>query len=809
MLKDTELDLVLEDLEKTHGISPSSHELLFCLNRPCTCSSSGHGSQDAKNPNCFSRLLHCPVDALLQAELTKAGCVDVKHVTGYTLESGPAGLETSDKPFAGLSNASPRHNGLCTIVQTLFACTSLRDTVYKCAISSTVDGDDDGSACMDACFIRELSKVFARMEFSLQASISLEEVTNVLFREQVCDLSFPLLFSAVVSLVESGCSRSAVHTPQLFSESLMICGKTKCLACEHCVLKESSFKDYIKLAVGDAQKASLNSLLSAFFGVTYLEDECPKCFDGVLERSVKLASTPPVITLTVPAINSEGLCYSLTIPCSLDANNFVSEKIPGVHAYELLSVACCIGRKERAVYVVYIKKYDKWWRFTEGSPAVQCNLCDLPFHLTDSEGNLVTPNDSGLIYNYAKRSFTECALLSQDSALVPCMLFYQKKGVVSEASACPKKLSEPIIGESFKLFQQAKRSEKKALEVQKRVRDHAAAYDKLAESFSQIAPGKNYYWISEDWLKRLMTSTYLSGGDDVWDDDDDDDDDESSGKSSNCCPIAIDLRPFACMHGHLDIMKLGLMKRISSAAWRAITEAFPIKNGSPVFDSSSECNLCARDLVEKYADFRHRKEMKGLFDKENAYLNRLDTPCEGHEFYYVSTEFYKYFEVQEVLPLKVDVDPTREITCKHGNLKFSPSKKNVMKVSKETWEWISSHCNSEFVSFKSGSTMCAACKNEIARAAQAKKELEKYLYYRYGNFGHDIEPGVLYFLVDREWYMAVRNYVCFKTAKPEPFNFKSLLCEHGKLMYNITTEFLPDGILAHLSEVEWSLLCAM
>lgn len=116
----SQLDSVIKEFEETHKLSQRSHRVLFSVDEPSSCGVSS--STDSENPNCFSGLLKCNTTALLNEEMSKAGCVDIKEVSDYTLELGPIGVESSTKPFAAFCDTS--ENNFCAIsalTQMLFA----------------------------------------------------------------------------------------------------------------------------------------------------------------------------------------------------------------------------------------------------------------------------------------------------------------------------------------------------------------------------------------------------------------------------------------------------------------------------------------------------------------------------------------------------------------------------------------------------------------------------------------------------------------------------------------------------------------
>ena len=501
----------------------------------------------------------------------------------------------------------------------------------------------------------------------------------------------------------------------------------------------------------------------------------------------------------------------------IDFGEFMRSSEGHEMSYELLSVISrvCGGDDGGDHYVAHIKKFDKWWCFDNGTPATQCDITNLPFHLADIDGNLVTPNNKDLIYSYASKTFVGSSVFDQDTVLIPCMIFYQRKDVSNGESKCPKELSKNVIEESFRLFQVHKKDtegtdmESNKAMIQERVLSHVDAYEKLALTFSQIAPDENYYWVPKEWIERLMNSTCLSsdsGSDTTEGKEREEEEDENKS-------MKIDPTLYACGHGLLDIKHLHSMKRISSSAWDFISARFGVKKGSPIFDNTSECDLCAEALIEQMIDMKRRRTMKGDFDSENMILNRPDTfgriPS-NVGFYFVSTEFYKGFECLEELPLTFNAHLTKDITCAHGNMKVGSKSKKLKKVSVDTWNWISSQFPEKPTAFERGTIMCTECRKENEAINSEKEKLAESLSPRYNHFEKSVERGVLYFLVSREWYFSVRNFVSIaRTGEIQPFDFSKVLCPHGKVPYNLETEFLEDGNLAYLSEREWKHLNRM
>lgn len=811
MSSDTQLDLVIKDFEEAHKLSQRSHRILFGIDMPSSCDSSPPA--EAENPNCFSGLLKCNTTALLNEEMSKAGCIDIKEVSNYTLEAGPIGVESSAKPFTTFYDTSDKNFcAISALTQTLFASTHFRNIIYN-FVAMGRDKNSSFEECGHSSLklIKELCKAFIDMEFSLKVSTSLEGLTEALDGELLPKMKVSSLYEGIIEALSKGFSLFEASNHIKTCTEFEVAAETRCINCEDVRIETQNNFHFFSLPMDRTERATavhiFDDLLKPLFPREYVEDECMKCYDGVLERAALLKNAPPILTLKLPGPSSERYYRSFIVPLEADFGEFMSSSDGHETSYEVLSVICrvCGGDDERDHYVTYTRKFDKWWCFDSDSPVTECDINSLPFHLADINGNLLTPNNKDLVYNYSSKTFVGSSVFEEGPVLIPCMAFYQRKDVSNEESKCPKELSKNVIEESFRLFQAHKEDpedadkEPKGTRIQKRVMAHVDAYEKLAKTFSQIAPGEKYYWIPREWIERLMNSTYLSS--------------DTEGEREGNKPMTIDLAPYACGHGLLDIKHVRSMKRISSSAWDFISARFGVKEGSPVFDNTSECDLCAGILIEQMIEMRRRRAVKGEFDSENMILNRPETfggiPS-NVGFYFVSTDFYKEFECLEELPLALNTHPTKDITCVHGNMKFGSKSKKLKKVSVNTWDWIASQFSEKPTAFKRGTTMCPECKKENETIALEKEKLKDCLIPRYTNFEKSVNKGVLYFLVSREWYFSVRNFACFaRSGEIQPFDFSKVLCPHGKVPYNLEIEFLADGSLAYISETEWKHLNKM
>lgn len=803
---DSHLDSVIDEFEATHKLSQRSHRTLFALDKQCTCDSHTLISQEPENPNCFSGLLSCDAAVLLREELDKAGCIDIKRPTDYTLKDGPIWEESgeskessSSSPFSGFCDSDANNfYAFSALLQALFANTHFRNTIYNFVTLNSQGESRFEPEQPILKFVNELCKVFLDMEFSLRANVSIEGLVSVLTTEIPQNIDISILYDAVIDLLFKGFSFSETKDRTEPFTPIEIVRKIRCIECEAINAREDNLAYHINLPIDGLEKAPsihiLEDILQKIFPSEYIEEECSRCIDGILERSLTLGSAPPLLTLNIFCPSPQGPRNAFVIPYDLDIKEFVDKSNTNEKSYELLSVICRVYRSgsDESHYVTYTKKCNKWWYFDNNAPGLPCEVSNLPFHLVDSAGTFITPNNKNFVYNYSSKTFVESAKLAQDPVLTPCMMFYQRKDISDEKPNCPAELSNSMKEEYFKFFQEYKDNrefdrEQMTSVIQKRVFSHVDAYEKLAKTFAQIAPGENYYWVPKEWLEHVKNSTLLS----------------SDGTKDD--KTTLDLAPFACKHGLLDIRHLRSMKRISVPAWNRITESIALKEGSPVFDSSSECDLCAEAFIEGIIDLRLRKVMKQQFDEENAELNSArfcDIPKDD-TFYYVSAVFYRAFKRLKELPLTFDVHPTKDITCAHGNMKFGSKSNKLKKVGQNTWDWIYPQFAEKPVPFTRGSVKCADCRLEEEKIARDKEVLKELLYYKNMDADTDVDPGVLYFLVDREWYNSVRNYTCFNGEKPEPFDFSGLLCPHGKVPFNLETELLPDGNLAYLSETEW------
>lgn len=169
-----------------------------------------------------------------------------------------------------------------------------------------MDKNDSFADCGDPSLklVKEFCKTFIDMEFSLKTNTSLEGIIKALDGDFLPKMKISSLYKGIFEALSRGSSLFGAGDHIKSCMEFEVVTQTRCINCEDTSFGERKFYHSFNLSVDGTEKATavhiFEDLLKPLFPKDYVEDECMKCYDGVLEMSAILENVPPVLTLNLP-----------------------------------------------------------------------------------------------------------------------------------------------------------------------------------------------------------------------------------------------------------------------------------------------------------------------------------------------------------------------------------------------------------------------------------------------------------------------------------------------------------------------------
>ncbi|KAJ3037233.1 Ubiquitin carboxyl-terminal hydrolase 48 [Rhizophlyctis rosea] len=290
-------------------------------------------------------------------------------------------------------------------------------------------------------------------------------------------------------------------------------------------------------------------------------------------------------------------------------------------------------------------------------------------------------------------------------------------------------------------------------------------------------------------------------------------DDVQAAEWKTADPMVFDNHGIACKHGRLSPVAVWKAKRISQAAGNCLREQL-VYSLAPSLTTNHMCEECVNEVLDSHNKSQdHEQEaafMKAQVRKGNQ---------EGDRYWLSKTWWNEWKKKTPTFPDGITPSPSHEryradVFCPHGNLTLDADR-SAVEVSEEGYNFLKQSFP-DFYTRRHDDAPCLICsrieeeEHDAARefrdrAAEEKSRLPRLFQKQPRTKIVEVDN---YYLLPGAFLHAWRIFINDPSASTafDVLDNSPLLCEHGKMVYDVTQEgegIGEDFILANEEEWTW------